>query len=258
MRDVGCFRRPRRDSSWTWDDEQKLALILMLSGVRPVAQQSIERLTFACLERVRALDEVPEVGSDGVDLASSEARQQLGDAKRRQGVAPAQREKLCHRREGRKCELYADLILRNRRGAQRATRSQDKNQLGVPREHCIHCHQPSGFCHRLSDKHAIEWIAMVLRYSRSQGAVLRANWQLIEAALDGRAGNLRRGSGEVTTSWLRLDRDFPDAYNGEAPGCPLDERLAALALLCGLGLSDCLLHRRLHLLHHRRGARLHD
>jgi len=52
----------------------------------------------------------------------------------------------------------------------------------------------------LSDKHAIEWIAMVLRYSRSQGAVLRANWQLIEAALDGRAGNLRRVSGEVATS----------------------------------------------------------
>ncbi len=73
--------------------------------VRTVGQQAVERRVLGGCEVALHLDEVPVDGGDAGDgvvrAGRRERGQELGDAERRQRVAPAQREKVRHvRRRG--------------------------------------------------------------------------------------------------------------------------------------------------------------
>src|SRR5208282_5358700 len=77
-------------------------------ALRSVSENAIERRALGRDQVALGLDEVPEISAKGGDAGSGEGRQQLGDAKRRQGIAPAERQKLGHRcGGGRKAGLYA-------------------------------------------------------------------------------------------------------------------------------------------------------
>src|SRR5439155_24880763 len=86
----------------------ELALLRVPGAARAVGEDALEDRPFGRDEATLGLDEVPEVRGEAGDASPGEVRKQLGDAKRRQGIAPAERQKLGHRcYGGRKAGLYA-------------------------------------------------------------------------------------------------------------------------------------------------------
>ena len=84
--------------------------------MRPIGQQSIELVALIGRERARNLDKMPERRGDADDrvrrMDGREALEKLGEAKRRQRGATAQRKEFGHR-EGGGCkdELYAATVV---------------------------------------------------------------------------------------------------------------------------------------------------
>src|SRR6185369_144621 len=75
---------------------------------RSVGQKAVERRPLGPGQCMRSSYEMPVDGGDSGDPGPGERRQELGDAKRRQGIAPAERKKLGHRYvDARKTGLYA-------------------------------------------------------------------------------------------------------------------------------------------------------
>src|SRR5205823_14321829 len=72
---VGRLRRPRRDRSRTWNDQQQLAGVTVLGASRSVGQNAIERLALGPRQLALELNEVPEIGSEAGDSSPGEVRQ---------------------------------------------------------------------------------------------------------------------------------------------------------------------------------------
>ena len=72
--------------------------------MRSVGQQSLENRVLARSQLALGLDEMPERGGDAADrvpgMGGRERGVELPDAKRRERVAPAQREEVRHARHG--------------------------------------------------------------------------------------------------------------------------------------------------------------
>ena len=112
VRDVGRLRRPRGNGPGTRDDDEELATVDGRGIAGTISEQTLERRLLGGRELARDFDEVPVIGHDGnhgvVRSGRRERGTELGDAERRQRVAPAQREEVRHaRHEGRKSGLYA-------------------------------------------------------------------------------------------------------------------------------------------------------
>src|SRR5690242_6643643 len=106
--DVRSLGRPGRHRAGTRNDQHQVAAVVVSRAARPVGEYALEGPALRRVELARQAREMPEIAADAGDAGPGEVRQQLGDAKRRQGIAPAKRKKLGHRSGGgRKGKLYA-------------------------------------------------------------------------------------------------------------------------------------------------------
>ena len=112
LRDIRRLGRPRGHRPGTGDDHEALARVHARAVARAVGQEPLERRLLGRGQRAFDFDEMPVFGRDGSHGVVRSGRRErgldLGNAKRRQRVAPAQREEVRHARHGgRKPGLYA-------------------------------------------------------------------------------------------------------------------------------------------------------
>ena len=102
--DVGGLRRPRRDRSGSGDHQNEITGLVRGFVVRSVGQNPLERGPLGRREVTAGFDEVPVRGADAGDgvvrSGGREGGEELGKPERRERMAPAQREKLRHGRQG--------------------------------------------------------------------------------------------------------------------------------------------------------------
>ncbi|EXI73018.1 MAG: hypothetical protein AW07_02950 [Candidatus Accumulibacter sp. SK-11] len=96
VRDVGGFRRPRRDRADAWRDQEEITLRLVVG--RTFLEQRRELAAIACRRRFVAGDEMPILGADDLRPGDDERKSLLQSlqAERREGGGTAKKQEFGH------------------------------------------------------------------------------------------------------------------------------------------------------------------